>query len=219
MTPADKIGPVLPRGLDLSTGQLEQLERFAGLVAEGNLRMNLVSRREAENLWENHILDSLAALPLLMAHDQPMVLDLGPGGGFPGIPLKICLPVLRLTCLEATQKKARFIELAVRELGLADVTVIAKHSQEAQKDRSLLKGYDFITARAVAELKDLAAMALPFLRPGGQLLAYKSSRAAEEVSRAAAALKKMGASVEGELMAPAPASDKNRRIIIIKKHG
>lgn len=211
--------PILPEGLALTPQQTEQLVRFAGLVADWTVRVNLVSRREAEHLWDNHILDSLAVLPALAEKPAAEVMDLGPGGGFPGIPLKICRPELRLTCLEATQKKARFIEMAVKELELADIEVVAQHSQDAQKDKTLVGRYDFVTARAVAELKDLIKMSFPFLKIGGKLLAYKSSRAGEEISRASAVLKKFRGSLEGEMETPAGTSGKDRRIIVIRRDG
>lgn len=205
-------------GVTLSEEQGERLSRFHSLVKEWNGRINLISRKDIDNLLDNHILDSLSALPVLAENQgQNEVMDLGPGGGFPGIPLKICLPSLRLTCLEATQKKARFIELAVAELGLDNVTVIAKHSEEAKRDKGLLSRYDFITARAVAELKELVKISFPFLKPGGKLLAYKSSRAGEELEAAAVALNKIKGRIEGELKQGPEFSVKDRRIVIIRK--
>ncbi len=163
-------------------------------------------------------MDSLSAIPVLIAGESTIeVMDLGPGGGFPGIPLKICLPEIKLTCLEVTQKKARFLELAVNELGLSDVIVIAKHSQEAQKDKSLLNRYDFITARAVAELKELVKISFPFLKVGGKLLAYKSSKAGQEIEAAGEIINKLGGTLEGELRQNPELSNKDRKIIIIRK--
>lgn len=205
-------------GVTLSEEQGEKLARFHALVKEWNAKINLISRRDIDNLLANHILDSLSAIQVLTERTTSIeLLDLGPGGGFPGIPLKICLPQINLTCLEATQKKARFIGLAAAELGLSDVMVIAKHSQEAQKDRALLNRYDFITARAVAELKELVKISFPFLKPGGKLLAYKSSKADEEIEAAADIIKKMGGKLEGELRQGQEISNKDRRIIIIRK--
>lgn len=205
-------------GVTLSEEQGEKLTRFHAFIKDWNSKINLISRRDIDNLLVNHILDSLAAIPALLKN--PLcheLMDLGPGGGFPGIPLKICLPEITLTCLEATQKKARFIELASAELGLTNVLVIAKHSQEAQKDTDLLNRYDFITARAVAELKELVKISFSFLKPGGKLLAYKSSKADEEIEAAADIIKRMGGKLEGELRQKQEINDKDRRIIIIRK--
>jgi 16S rRNA (guanine527-N7)-methyltransferase len=204
-------------GVTLSQEQIEKLFQFQALVKEWNVKINLISRRDINSLLDNHLLDSLSALPVLAAESTAEVMDLGPGGGFPGIPLKICLPEIKLTCLEATQKKARFIELAVTELGLPDVVVIAKHSQEAQKDKNLLNRYDFITARAVAELKELVKISFPFLKVGGKLLAYKSSKAGQEIEAAGEIINKLGGTIEGELRQEPGSGDKDRKIIIIRK--
>jgi len=205
-------------GITLTEEQGEKLAVFHALVKEWNARINLVSRRDIDNLLANHILDSLAAIPTLAADPtRSEIMDLGPGGGFPGIPLKICLPYLKLTCLEATQKKARFIQLAAKELDLSDVLVIAKHSQEAQKDKGLLNRYDFITARAVAELKELVKISFPFLKVGGKLLAYKSSKAGQEIEAAGEIIRKLGGTLGGELRQEQGLIDKDRKIIIIMK--
>jgi 16S rRNA (guanine527-N7)-methyltransferase len=204
-------------GVTLSQEQIEKLFQFQVLVKEWNAKVNLISRRDIDNLLANHLLDSLTALPALSAKASAEVMDLGPGGGFPGIPLKICLPEIKLTCLEATQKKARFLELAANELGLSDVLVIAQHSQEAQKDKSLLNRYDFITARAVAELKELVKISFPFLKVGGKLLAYKSSKAGQEIEAAGEIIHKLGGTIEGELRQEQGSGDKDRKIIILRK--
>jgi len=205
-------------GMTLSDAQGEKLAAFHALVKEWNAKINLVSRKDIDNLLANHILDSLASIPALSADPtRSEVMDLGPGGGFPGIPLKICLPHIKLTCLEATQKKARFIELAAKELNLSDVLVIARHSQEAQKDKSLLNRYDFVTARAVAELKELVKISFPFLKVGGKLLAYKSSKADQEIEAAGEIIHKLGGTIKGELRQEQVSGDKDRRIVIIRK--
>lgn len=212
-------------GLVVSDGQAVALARYAALVREWNDRINLISRKDIGNLVPSHIIDSLLALPLFVspanmehaAHNGFVVMDIGPGGGFPGIPLKICLPQLTLTMAEATQKKARFIELAAQELGLAGVTVLAKHSRDLLKDHAHLGKYDFVTARAVSELKDLVKDSFPFLRPGGALLAYKSARADEEVAAAAAVIKRLGGVVEPGVHTASAAGGKDRRIVVVRK--
>lgn len=176
-------------GLEISPGQTQQLEQYARLVLEWNQKINLISRQNAEKTVVGHILDSLTALPLLdeAARSSPVpmtVMDLGSGGGFPGFPLKICRPGINLTCLEATQKKARFLDLASQELALQNVTVVPQHSQELVKEKELQNKYDVVLCRAVAELKELVKSSFPFLRPGGVLLAFKAQKAEQEIKEA-----------------------------------
>lgn len=204
--------------MTLDAEQCEKFSRFYSLVKDWNTKINLISRRDIDNLLANHILDSLAALPVLLNYPEDAKgMDLGPGGGFPGVPLKICLPKLKLTCIEATQKKARFIELVVSELGLADVVVIAKHSKEIQRERELLNGFDFITARAVAEIADLVKMTFPFLKTGGNLIAYKSGKTEEELRAAKDVMNRCGGRFKEEIRQDQNLSNKDRRIIVIRK--
>jgi 16S rRNA (guanine527-N7)-methyltransferase len=145
------------------------------------------------------------------------VMDLGSGGGLPGIPLKICLPEIDLTLVESTKKKARFLEAAVRELGLEGVTVIDRHSREIEKDACHRGRYDLVTARAVAELKELVALAFPFLRPGGRLMAYKSLKAEEEIAAAAGLFNKVRGVIE-KLPGQATGDvDKARHLVMVRK--
>jgi 16S rRNA (guanine527-N7)-methyltransferase len=205
-------------GVTLDEEQCNRLSKYHALVKDWNTKINLISRRDIDNLLANHILDSLAAIPILIENKSPVeLMDLGPGGGFPGIPLKICLPQIRLTCLEATQKKARFIEMAAKELSFTDVMVIAKHSHEAQKDTALLNKFDFLTARAVAELKELVKLSFPFLKKGGKLLAYKSSKASQEILEAEETINKLGGELVEELRQEGGSGNKDRKIIIIRK--
>ena len=230
-------------GLDLSQSQVVKLLDYARLLREWNLRMNLISRRDIENLVPGHLMDSLAGVPVLkrlfevdpenkavslvgqargMARDDtaptrpPKVMDLGSGGGLPGIPLKICLPQIDLTLVESTKKKARFLETAVRELGLKGVTVVDRHSREIEKDACHRGKYDTVTARAVAELKDLVMLAIPFLGPGGRLLAYKGPKAEEEILRARGILRKLGAIIETSENMAWPGLESTKRILIIQ---
>jgi 16S rRNA (guanine527-N7)-methyltransferase len=200
------------------------LSRFFVLLKDWNGKINLVSRKDIDNLLPNHILDSLVALPLFRTNNeqrttanQLRLMDLGPGGGFPGIPLKICLPEMAITFVEATQKKAKFIELAIQELGLTDSTVIPKHSRDLLKDPAHLGKYDLITARAVSELKELVKDSFPFLAPGGRLLAYKASKADEEIAAAQDVIKKLGGKLERGISLSAPLTGKERRIVVVRK--
>lgn len=206
-------------GLDISPGQGRQLEQYARLILSWNQKINLISRQHAEQTVAGHIADSLAALPLLdeAAGSSPVpmtVMDLGSGGGFPGLPLKICRPGIALTCVEATQKKAKFLELASRELALQKVTVVPQHSGELVREKELLNKYDVVVCRAVAGLKELVGSAFPFLRPGGVLLAFKAQKAEQEIKEAEGTLKKLGGRLEGsEAYQPGT----GRMILVIRK--
>jgi len=206
-------------GREITPGQIQQLEQYARFVLDWNQKINLISRQNAEQTVAGHITDSLAALPLLdeaaISSPVPMtVMDLGSGGGFPGFPLKICRPGINLTCVEATQKKAKFLDLASQELALQNVTVVPQHSQELVNEKELLSKYDVVLCRAVAGLKELVKSSFPFLRPGGVLLAFKAQKAEQEIKEAEGTLKLLGGRVE-ESEAYQPGTE--RKIIVIRK--
>ena len=205
--------------LEFIPGQIQLLEQYARLVLDWNQKINLISRQNAEKTVAGHIADSLATLPLLdqAAKSSPVpmtAMDLGSGGGFPGFPVKICRPGIHLTCVEATQKKAKFLELAAKELSLQNLKVVPQHSQQLAKDKEYINKYDVVLCRAVAELKELVKISFPFLRPGGVLLAFKAQRAEQEIKEAEGTLKKLGGRLE-ESEAYQPGT--GRKIIVIRK--
>ena len=211
-------------GITLEPKAVEDLLHYAAFLREWNERINLISRKDIDNLIPSHIIDSLIALPLFRStvekqttNNQLQLMDLGPGGGFPGIPLKICLPEIELALVEATQKKAKFLELVIPELGLTNTTVIPKHSRDLVKDPAHIRKYDIVTARAVSELKDLVKDSFPFLIPGGRLLAYKSGKADAEIAGAQEVMKKLGGVIETGIIVTTPGSGKERRIVVVRK--
>jgi 16S rRNA (guanine527-N7)-methyltransferase len=206
--------------VDVSPAQIQQLEQYARFVLDWNQKINLISRQHAEQTVAGHIADSLAALPLLdeaaISSPVPMtVMDLGSGGGFPGFPLKICRPGINLTCVEATQKKAKFLDLASQELALQNVTVVPQHSQELVNEKELLSKYDVVLCRAVAGLKELVKSSFPFLRPGGVLLAFKAQKAEQEIKEAEKELAKNHMRIKA--IKEYVLDGKTRQIIVLEK--
>jgi 16S rRNA (guanine527-N7)-methyltransferase len=144
-------------------------------------------------------------------------MDLGSGGGLPGIPLKICLPEIDLTLVESTKKKARFLVAAANDLGLEGVAVVDRHSRELERSPEHRSKYDLVTARAVAELKELIVLAFPFLKPGGRLVAYKGARAVEEAAGAGNTLKRMHGKIENLPVLLSSETEHGKKIIVIRK--
>lgn len=177
--------------------QLQAFHTYTRLLIEEGRRANLTALREPEAIERRHFGESLAlldALESLGAFGSPAI-DIGSGAGFPGLPIKIVRPSLQLTLLEATGKKARFLELAVRALGLSGVTVVHGRAEELAHDAAHRESYALAMARAVGPLRVLAELALPFLRIGGFLAAPKGSAAPREVREAGNALEVCGGDV------------------------
>ena len=170
-------------GLHLSGKQLAALEEFATLLLGWNKKINLISRRDEENVWTSHILHCLS---LLFKVDPPTgstVLDLGTGGGLPGIPLKIVQPDLMLTLLDSTQKKINAVQDIIKALGLKETRAMWGRAEDVGKKKEHNRDYDVVVARAVASLEDLVRWSGPFLKPEGATTSAFSAFGTDESRR------------------------------------
>ncbi len=195
------------------------LTSYRDLLAEATQTLNLTSLREPEAIERRHIGESLAVVRALTAAGVlppgAHVIDVGSGGGLPGIPLAIARPDVRVTLLEATGKKAAFLEQTVAALGLTNVRVLAARAEDAAHLPSEREAYDLAVARAVAALASLAELTLPFVRIGGALAAVKGSHAAQEATAATTAIRACGG---GDLRVLAlDGADPNLRIVLVPK--
>jgi len=154
------------------------------LIAWNN-KFNLTAITKPEDIRLKHFADSLALLKVFPLTDE-RVLDIGSGAGFPGLPLKLACPGIRLTLLEATRKKTEFLKHLVTLLQLKNVEVVWGRSEEYQKIKK--NSFDVVVARAVAKLDKLAGWALPLVTPGGHFIAYKEEQVEAEAAQAAAAI-------------------------------
>jgi 16S rRNA (guanine527-N7)-methyltransferase len=171
-----------------------RLPHFRDLLAEAPL--NVTSVRDPGEIERRHIDESVAIVRAVEAAgwlaEGARAIDVGSGGGLPGIPLAILRPDVIVTLLEATGKKAAFLEGVVRDLRLTNVRVLCARAEEAAHEPEEREGYDLATARAVAPLATLVELTLPFVRVGGALAAVKGSRAAAEVAEAGVAVQRCG---------------------------
>ncbi len=173
----------------------------ARLAIDGHVRLllawttaiNLTAIRDPADVALRHVIDSLTALSWLRSRDVGRVLDLGSGGGFPGIPLAAAAPVLEVTLAEPVRKKARFLETATAAIGLAGrVPVVATRAEELARDRTDRGGWHAVTARAVGSTAELVELAFPLLAPSGSLLAWKRGDVDGELRAAARAVDALG---------------------------
>ena len=178
-------------GFDLSDGQLNLFEKYYELLTYYNQKFNLTAITEKNEVYLKHFADSLLGAKYI----DGSFIDVGSGGGFPSIPLKIFKPELKATLLEATGKKCEFLNEVVKELGLKDVNVICGRAEEIAHDKFYREKFDVATARAVAALPVLAEYCLPFVKIGGKFVAYKGD-AAEELALSDNAIKTLGGRVE-----------------------
>jgi 16S rRNA (guanine527-N7)-methyltransferase len=185
-------------GLEIAfdEGDVDRFARYLGLLLDASRQFNLTAVTDPDEAWVRHIADSLTLLPLLASLGASSVIDVGAGGGLPGIPLAIAMPDVRFTLLEATGKKARFLEETAAALGLANVAVINDRAETAGQDRDVHRErYDAVLARAVGRLPVLLELTVPLARIGGHVLAIKGEQADAEVAEAKAALHALHAKV------------------------
>ena len=206
-------------GIGLSDEMLAGFDRYAALLRSWNTRMNLVSKASIANVESRHILDSLTAALALGGAPSGKVIDVGSGAGFPGLPLKIVSPTIDLTLVEATQKKARFLEAAVAELGLDGAAVVAERAERLGQDPAYRERFDVVLARALAPLRVLAELTLPFCRRGGLVVAYKSPGVESEVAEARRAIRLLGGTAPRLVEVPATVSGDPRVLVTIEKRG
>lgn len=198
-------------GFPLSARQLQQFEDYYHQLIAANRRISLTTVTDYEAVQRRHFGESLAVgaalyrASVLKPGDTARTLDLGAGAGFPGLPIKIGHPALRLTILEATRKKTAFLERLLTQLGLADVLVITGRAETLAHEPAHREGYDLVLARAVAPLAVLTELALPYLKVGGFLAAPKGSRAPQEMTEADRALAICGGRVVSADPLPSPA--------------
>ena len=165
-------------GFELDPVVHERLSRFVQLLLRENQRVNLTGIRDAGEVWRLHVCESLALLPLVRKLRPRRLLDLGSGGGIPGIPLACVCAGLQVTLLDATRKKLDAVGRIVSELGLPEVRTLWGRAEKVAHDKAYREAFDAVTARAVAPLPTLVEYAAGFVRPGGQCWFAKSPEAA-----------------------------------------
>ena len=204
-------------GLSLAPGQAASLERYAEELVDWNRRLNLTAITGPSEIVDKHFLDSLSVLVACEVPVGSRMVDVGSGAGFPGLPLRIARPDLRLALLEATRKKCEFLRYVVKALDLADVTIVNARAEEAGRDPVHRERYDVAVARAVAEMATLAEYLLPFVRVGGLAIAQKSGEVRAEVGRAEAAVTTLGGRLQDVHEVRVPGLDEPRYLIVLEK--
>ena len=204
-------------GLALSGQQLQQFNRYYELLVEWNEKMNLTAITEPHEVAVKHMIDSLTAYDERLFAGQISVIDVGTGAGFPGLPLKILCPSIRLTLMDSLNKRVNFLQTVVDELGLEGVRCIHARAEEGARNKAYREQFDIAVSRAVARLPVLCEYCLPFVRRGGHFLALKGMQYQEENEEAAKAIKVLGGSETVLRPVKLPGLDDIRAVITITK--
>lgn len=216
-------------GIEFEPGEIERLGHFLALLLAANQRVNLTAITEPLDGWRKHVLDALTLMPMIMAVEPDPhraepdaqawgdpaparhIIDVGAGGGVPGIPLAIVMPRERFTLVDATGKKCDFQRFAARTLGLNNVRVIHERAEVIGQNPEHRERYDLALARALGPLSVVAELTAPLVRVGGAVLAVKGAKADEELERARPALMLLNAVHEQTVSTP------TGRIVVLGK--
>ena len=203
-------------GLKLEEATVDRFARFADLLEEANTRLNLTRVPPAETATL-HYLDSLALAAVFTPKPGSTLLDVGTGAGFPGLPLALAYPHLKVTLMDGTRKRLNFLDEAISTLGLTNVRTLHGRAEEIARLPAHRQAYDLVTARAVAKMPQLVQWLLPLVRTGGLAVAYKSQDTDLEVAEAESVLKGLGGKWERVVEVALPGTEIVRKLVLIER--
>ena len=201
----------------LTDRQSEQFYRYYEMLVETNKVMNLTAITEFPDVLVKHFVDSGALMKVFDLKQCQKVIDIGTGAGFPGIPLKILFPHLRVTLLDSLNKRIKFLGQVVEELGLENVELLHGRAEDYARQKEYRERYDLCVSRAVANLSTLSEYCIPYVKKGGWFVPYKSGKIADELQQAVYAIGELGCELEKTEEMCLPNTEIERMFVFIKK--
>ena len=203
--------------VSISEKQAEQFLTYYQFLTEKNKVMNLTAITEYRDVVLKHFADSLSVVKAYDMNGCTSLIDVGTGAGFPGVPLKIVYPHLKVVLLDSLNKRISFLNELVRILCLEDITAVHARAEDAAKDAAYRERFDLCVSRAVANLSSLSEYSLPFVRKEGMFISYKSTNIDTEIKASAHAVSLLGGKIEEIKEFYLPDSDIERSLILIRK--
>ena len=203
--------------INLTVHQVDSLVQYEKELLKWNQKFNLTAIRDVESIRTKHFLDSFSCVLAWKASSPDRLIDVGTGAGFPGLPLRILYPNLKLTLVESVGKKAKFCQHIVDTLGLKNVAVIQARAEEVGQDSKHREKYDWAVARAVANLSALSEYLLPLVKVGGNMLAQKGERGPAEAQSAEKAIELLGGKLKQLIQVNLPGVVDERYLVVVEK--
>ena len=202
-------------GFDPTDEQIEKFIRYYDLIIEWNEKINLTAITEYKDVMIKHFLDSVSIIKAVDMSSVNSLIDIGTGAGFPGIPIKIMFPDIKITLLDSLKKRLNVLDLIIDELNLKDIYTIHGRAEDIARDPKYREKYDLCVSRAVANLSTLSELCIPFVKPNGKFVSYKSEKADEELEKAKNAIRLLGGKVTSTVSFEL--EDNIRTLIVIDK--
>lgn len=207
--------------IEINDGKLDQFSTYYELLTEWNSFMNLTAITKFDEVLKKHFVDSISlakAFPDIKDKKYTLI-DVGTGAGFPGIPLKIVFPKIKVVLLDSLNKRVSFLNEVIDQLQLSDTEALHGRAEDYAKKKEYRESFDICVSRAVANLSILSEYCIPFVKPGGFFVSYKSEKITEEFENAVNAIKILGGQYDRQVEFNLPGSDIYRNLFMIKKTG
>lgn len=203
--------------IDIDNIKLDKFDRYMKLLLEWNKKMNLTAITDPEQIVIEHFMDSISLLKLDIIEKSKNMIDVGTGAGFPGLPLKIMIPDIKLVLLDSLKKRTEFLQKVVEDLQLDNVLIIHGRAEDVGQKEEYREKFDIVVSRAVAALRILLEYCVPFVKLGGYFVSYKGPAAANEVKEAQNAFKELKVEKVYVERVDIPYSEKQHNLVIIQK--
>lgn len=203
--------------LDIDKGKLEKFKKYKNLLKEWNEKINITAIKEDKEIDIKHFLDSLTIFKTGKITGGKRIIDIGTGGGFPGVPIKIVEEDVEIVLLDSLNKRLKFLNEVIKELELKDIKTVHERAEDLGNNKEYREMFDIAVSRAVASLNMLSEYCLPLVKINGYFISMKGTESEEEIKQAEKAIKALGGKLEDKIDVRVPHSDIVHSLLVIKK--